>query len=99
MSELKFISDIPMPSRIAALPHDDRGFPIPFFVITMPDGTRDFRIMDHVRRDKCIRSSLCWICGEKLGTYKAFVIGPMCTITRTSSEPPSHRECAEYSCK
>jgi hypothetical protein len=26
----------------------------------------------------------------------SFVIGPMCTITRTTSEPPSHRACAEF---
>jgi hypothetical protein len=27
----------------------------------------------------------------------AFVIGPMCSINRVSSEPPSHRDCAIYS--
>jgi hypothetical protein len=31
-----------------------------------------------------------------LGGYKAFTIGPMCAINRTISEPPSHRECAEF---
>src|SRR5205085_2956452 len=39
---------------------------------------------------------LCWLCGQRLGTYLAFVIGPMCAINRISSEPPSHRDCAEF---
>jgi len=28
-----------------------------------------------------------------------FAIGPMCAVSRTSSEPPSHLECAEFSAK
>ncbi|MBO0718309.1 MAG: hypothetical protein J2P55_13360, partial [Rhizobiales bacterium] len=42
---------------------------------------------------------LCWLCGQPLGQYFAFVIGPMCSINRVSSEPPSHRDCAEYAVK
>jgi hypothetical protein len=99
MNELKFISNVPMPTRIKGLPRDDRGFPIPYFVITLPDGTRDFRIIDRGRLNKCVKRGLCWICGGRIGVYKAFVIGPMCSITRTTSEPPSHRECAEYACR
>jgi hypothetical protein len=34
-----------------------------------------------------------------LGVYVAFVAGPMCGINRTSSEPPSHRECAYWSAR
>src|SRR4051794_7295681 len=41
----------------------------------------------------------CWVCGEPLGAFKTFVIGPMCAINRTSAEPPSHRECAEFSAR
>lgn len=26
-----------------------------------------------------------------------FVVGPMCELNRISGEPPSHRECAEFS--
>jgi hypothetical protein len=36
------------------------------------------------------------LCGEKLGRYMAFVIGPMCAINRVNSEPPSHLECARF---
>lgn len=84
-----------MPQRIAALPVDARGFPVPKFVKWFDSGP-DFRIMDDQHMVRCIRHKLCWICGEKLGSYQAFVIGPMCVINRVSSEPPSHRDCAHF---
>lgn len=31
-----------------------------------------------------------------LGAYLAFTVGPICGVNRTSSEPPSHRDCAEF---
>ena len=87
-----------LPERMRKLPIDKRGFPVPAFVEYV-NGEPDFRIMsrDHWRR--CIRDRRCWVCGEKLGANFAFVIGPMCAINRTSSEPPSHRECAVWSAK
>ncbi len=86
-----------MPKRIANLPRDpDRGYPVPFFVAYI-DGKPDFRIADDEKRLRCIKEKLCWICGEKLGHYIGFVIGPMCTINRISTEPPMHRDCANYS--
>lgn len=85
-----------MPERIAGLPRDDKGRPVPFFV-QWTGGKPDFRIMDPERMVACIREKLCWVCGQKMGVWKAFVIGPMCGINRTSAEPPSHLECAEFS--
>lgn len=87
-----------MPDRIAKLPVM-RGFPIPFFVGSGPDGDRDFRIADARKLRACVQHNLCWVCGEKLGRFKSFVIGPMCGINRTSAEPPSHYDCAVYSAK
>jgi hypothetical protein len=58
-----------LPARLARLPVDARGYPIPF------------------------------VCGEVLGRWLAFTIGPMCSITRTAPEPPTHRECAEWSAR
>jgi hypothetical protein len=37
------------------------------------------------------------VCGDRLGSYLAFAIGPMCAVNRTTSEPPSHAECARWS--
>ena len=45
---------------------------------------------------KAHNNKLCWLCGEKLGTYQCFTVGPMCIVNRVSSEPPSHFECARY---
>jgi hypothetical protein len=44
------------------------------------------------------RSALCWVCGFIFHRQedRVFVIGPMCTVNRISSEPPSHIECAVY---
>lgn len=98
-------TDIALPPYLAGRPRDHRGFVIPYFVawlddagrqVAEPNGTPDFRIIDQERFAKCVRLKLCWLCGQKLGKHLAFVIGPMCAITRTTSEPPSHYGCAHY---
>ncbi len=84
------------PARIKRLPLNEQGFPIPWFVAVV-DGKADFRLVGEDKLFHALRWNICWICGEPLGAYKAFVIGPMCAINLVSSEPPSHRECAEFS--
>jgi hypothetical protein len=91
------IYHIKMPDKIKRLPISSEGYPTPWFVATLPDGTRDFRVADEGKMYDAIKRSLCWVCGQQLGVHKAFILGPMCVITRTTSEPPSHLECAEYS--
>ncbi|HET9376752.1 MAG TPA: hypothetical protein VFO40_17385 [Chthoniobacterales bacterium] len=83
------------PDRIAKLPIDRRGFPVPYFVQWI-NGEPDFRVVDAHKISEAIRYKKCWICGERLGRFLIWPIGPMCIINRTSSEPPSHRDCAEY---
>jgi hypothetical protein len=89
---------IDMPQRIAKLPIDKRGFPVPFFA-TWIDGIPDFRMVRPERVVEAIKFNKCWVCGEKLGSHKAFVIGPMCAITETSADAPVHKECAIFSAK
>lgn len=88
-----------MPASICKLPKDERGYPIPWFVATLPDGTRDFRIVHPGQGLQAYKGRLCWICGQSLGRYGAFVIGPMCAVNRVSSEPPSHPLCASFAAK
>jgi hypothetical protein len=83
------------PEHLASRPIH-RGYPLPYFVATV-GGVPDFRVADPAKFDNCRRNSLCWVCGKALGSHKVFVIGPMCVVNRTTSEPPSHRACAEYS--
>ena len=102
-------SDLPqLTPRIAALPVDERGYPVPFFVQWLdennnpaPPGTGrpEFRMMDRHKLSRCIKEKLCWVCGEKLGVHMAFPIGPMCAVNKVTSEPPSHLECATWSVK
>jgi hypothetical protein len=86
------------PLRIGKLPRDKRGYPVPWFV-AMIDGEPEFRAMDPEKFQTAIRFRKCWICGEGLGTYQVFVLGPMCGISRTTAEPPSHRECALWAAR
>jgi hypothetical protein len=90
------LAAIPMPARITRLPVDARGFPVPKFVAWI-NGQPDHRVVDTARFAPAINHKQCWICGEPLGRYLASVIGPMCAVNRIISEPPSHRECAEFS--
>lgn len=113
MSELnKMVAGIPMPERIKRLPISPAGFPVPWFVqwykdgkaCAVGEGAPDFRVadLDKMARAVNLRTfghRLCWTCGQTLGRHLAFIIGPMCAINRTISEPPSHFECAEYSAK
>jgi len=96
---------VPVPVRMSKMPRDRRGFTVPFFVswldangnlVDAPNGTPDFRVIDTRRFAECVNFAKCWLCGEKLGRYKAYVVGPMCAVNRTTSEPPCHRECAVY---
>jgi hypothetical protein len=90
------LDTVPMPARIAKLPRDHRGYPVPFFV-EWRDGAPLFPIFSPIKWKRCIGHNLCWVCGEPLGRNLVFAIGPMCTINRISSEPPAHRDCTLYS--
>lgn len=85
-----------LPKRLVTLPVEERGYVVPWFVDWI-EGKPEFRAMDPAKWQRAIREKLCWVCGERLGRYMVFVAGPMCGINRTSSEPPSHKECAEWS--
>jgi hypothetical protein len=87
----------PLPPRIARLPVDDRGYPVPWFVSWI-DGKPEFRAADGRKFDRALKEHLCWVCGGSLSPLKqAFVIGPMCSVNRVSAEPPSHEDCALFS--
>jgi hypothetical protein len=87
-----------LPRRMQELPVDERGYVVPWFV-AWENGKPEFRAMDADKFVRALKEKLCWVCGEKLGVNLCFVAGPMCGINRTSSEPPSHVECAEWSAR
>ena len=87
-----------VPPRMCQRPVDHRGYTVPWFVEWI-DGKPDFRVMDRRKFFLAINNRLCWLCGEKLGVFMTFCIGPMCVVNRITSEPPCHLECAEYAAK
>lgn len=89
------IDGIPMPSRIRALPvHPEFRLPLPWFCQQNP---ADFRVVRPGAFNRAHTQQRCWICGgPRYPKRLAFVVGPMCVVTGTSSEPPSHPECARF---
>src|SRR5262249_25074805 len=94
----RLIRDIPLPLRMQQLPVDERGYPVPWFVMWQ-DGKPDFRIIGHGKLATAVKQERCWICGGRLGRIKTSLIGPMCAVNRVTSEPPSHPACAEYAAR
>lgn len=92
------IRAVPMPERVRHLPVSPTGYPVPWFVAWF-DGVPDFRVIDTPKMAVAVRQSRCWVCGGPLGRSLALTIGPMCSITRCISEPPSHRDCAIFAAK
>lgn len=92
------MTDLDIPPRIAALPRNQAGYPVPWFVAWF-DGVPDFRVVAPGRIDDALRFRKCWICGQHAGANAAFVIGPMCAVNRVSAEPPSHRDCAVFAAR
>jgi hypothetical protein len=88
-------STIPIPPRMAHRPTDRHGHPVPWFVAWI-DGQPDFRVIGPDRIRDAVRFQSCWLCGEHLGSTAVFVIGPMCVVNRTTAEPGSHKDCADY---
>lgn len=89
------IRGIPLPQNMLERPVSGKGFPVPYFAAKVGDDW-DFRVVHPETTIRCMRLKLCWLCGQQLGRVKAFVVGPMCVITKTSAEPPSHPSCARY---
>lgn len=94
-----------LPPEMAALPIDKRGYPVPEFVAWIK-GEPDFRVIKPGWWQACVKTKgkksfarRCWLCGGGMGGRYWFVTGPMCTVTRTTSEPPCHRLCAEFAVK
>lgn len=92
--------DVLMPPRVAALPRDHTGRPVPWFVAWLegPQGLYpEFRVIGPGKIGKALVDHLCWVCGTRITLPVAtFVIGPMCAVNRVTAEPPCHRLCAVY---
>jgi hypothetical protein len=64
--------------------------------VAVIDGAPDFRIVAAGKVAEAVRFHRCFICGDELGRWLTFAVGPMCTINRTAPEPSAHKDCALY---
>lgn len=88
-----------MPIRVARLPRDHRGLPIPFIVLRDLEGKPHFTVNDARKQHECVVKSLCGICGQRL--FKGnlwFVGGPLSAFNKKGAyiDGPMHPECAFY---
>jgi hypothetical protein len=92
------VKTIEMSGRIARLPKDKTGRPVPWFV-HWENGTPDFRVIGRGKIREAVTGNLCWVCGIPFARQedRVFLVGPMCAVNRVSSEPPSHQDCAVFS--
>src|SRR5262252_4042398 len=80
------------PARIARLPHDKHGRPVPWFVAWLRDGRAaepgsagavpDFRIIRPGAVGLAVTARCCWVCGSLFARQepRASLIGPMCVV-------------------
>jgi len=87
-----------MPPRIAQLPRDARGYPIPWNVLRGNDGAPIFTVNDDRRAWQALRQELCPICGERLGKWRWFVGGPRSAFDEHGwyLDLPGHQECMQF---
>lgn len=87
-----------MPARVAALPRDRRGLPIPVIVTRDGLGEPHFTMNDARTAERLAREGCCGICGDRLGAYKCFVGGPGSAFHPEGRyfDGPVHLECGVF---
>jgi hypothetical protein len=90
--------EVPVPARMAKLPRDRRGYPIPWVVLRDKEGRAHFTVNDELKRRLALKKELCPICGRKLLRGRWFVGGGMSATHPQGAylDPPMHDECAHY---
>ena len=87
-----------LPDRIARLPQDKRGLPIPWNVLIGEGGVPIFTVNDDRKHFEAMRKALCPICGDRLGRWKWFVGGPRSAFHEDGwyLDLPGHHECMQF---
>lgn len=85
--------------RVAKLPRDRRGLPIPYVVLKDEHNTPDFIVNDTKLVYQCIAEGRCSLCGEKMDDEDVwFVGGQMSGLDPRGMyiDPPVHHECGSF---
>lgn len=99
MKAWKDLAGIAVPPRVAALPKDERGYPIQVTAGKGTDGKIDFRAISMSVWATCVKHRRCGVCGEPLGRFVAFVGGPQSMASRAFMDAGMHKDCAQYACQ
>lgn len=89
---------VAIPARMAQLPRDRRGYPIPAVVFRTNAGEPIFTVNDTLTRARLIAADACHICGQKLLRGRWFAGGPGSAFHPDGAylDGPMHKECVEY---
>ena len=92
------MNTVPIPPRMAQLPRDPRGYPVPVTVLIDSSGRPQFTINDEEKRQKLLAEDRCPICGTRIIGGRWFVGGPLAAFHDHGAyiDPPMHDECAHY---
>lgn len=95
---LPHIARVPIPARMARLPLDKRGYPIPWNTATGKGNVPLFIINDTHRHLAALEFELCGICSDPLDRVRWFVGGPGSAFHPDGwyQDLPLHHECAHY---
>lgn len=89
-----------LPPRVAALPRDDRGYPIPYIVLRDNDDKPIFTANDMSLVWKAVREGLCHVCGQPLDDLVWFVGGVGSAFLNGNvgryADGPMHHECLRF---
>lgn len=87
-----------MPARVARLPRDKHGYPIPYIVSYDTNGLPLFTVNDSEIHRRCLNKKLCAICGERLTKELWFAGGPQSAFHPNGMyfDSAMHHECVTY---
>lgn len=84
-----------LPPRMRTLPRGADGQPIPY-LLTQVATKYESALGAELALAAMCEQKRCWLCGDKLGQYAAFVAEPLTSVTKISRTPPAHHDCAKY---
>jgi len=89
---------IEVPARMAHLPRDARGYPVPVVVKRDESGRPLFIVNDAEVIQRCIKRKLCSICGARMVREFWFAGGPGSAFDPRGMylDPPMHHECLTF---
>lgn len=90
------MSPVEVPSHIARLPKDARGWPITYTSLKLPDGRYDFTTSDPLKWNEVCFNRACALCGIVLPRHIWFIGGPKSMRFRFFFDLPMHEDCARY---